>query len=103
LQDGSIEAAARPFLTAPLTGLDGGHGTTGEVGLALQLVAQAFGASRMTGSGSAVFAWAGSDAGAADPTDKLARLLATAPQDWSGRMCQGLEQHPLRAWTREGA
>jgi 4-diphosphocytidyl-2-C-methyl-D-erythritol kinase len=52
-----------------------------------------FGNSRMTGSGSAVFAWAGhgSAPSAAMPSDW--------PVGWSGRMCRSLRRHPLAAWA----
>ncbi len=50
-----------------------------------------FGNSRMTGSGSAVFATVGAD-GVAWPEGEL-------PQGWSGRMCRSLAHHPLRAWA----
>ena len=50
-----------------------------------------FGNSRMTGSGSAVFATVGAD-GVAWPEGEL-------PQGWSGRMCRSLTHHPLRAWA----
>ena len=50
-----------------------------------------FGNSRMTGSGSAVFATVGAD-GAAWPEGEL-------PQGWSGRMCRSLAHHPLRDWA----
>ncbi|MEO8297687.1 MAG: 4-(cytidine 5'-diphospho)-2-C-methyl-D-erythritol kinase [Burkholderiales bacterium] len=71
----------------------------GGIESALDQLAQAFGSSRMTGSGSAVFAVAGS--GMYEPSDTLARLLATAPQGWSGRMCRSLEAHPLVAWAAD--
>ena len=50
-----------------------------------------FGNSRMTGSGSAVFATVGAD-GVSWPEGEL-------PEGWSGRMCHSLVQHPLRAWA----
>jgi 4-diphosphocytidyl-2-C-methyl-D-erythritol kinase len=50
-----------------------------------------YGNSRMTGSGSAVFATVGAD-GAAWPEGEL-------PQGWSGRMCRSLAHHPLRDWA----
>jgi 4-diphosphocytidyl-2-C-methyl-D-erythritol kinase len=50
-----------------------------------------FGNSRMTGSGSAVFATVGAE-GVAWPQGEL-------PQGWSGRMCRSLAHHPLRAWA----
>jgi len=55
---------------------------------------RSFGNSRMTGSGSAVFAWAGhgSAPAAAMPSDW--------PEGWSGRMCRSLRRHPLAAWAR---
>jgi len=50
-----------------------------------------YGNSRMTGSGSAVFATVGAD-GVAWPEGEL-------PPGWSGRMCRSLAHHPLRAWA----
>jgi 4-diphosphocytidyl-2-C-methyl-D-erythritol kinase len=56
---------------------------------------QRFGNSRMTGSGSAVFA----RAGAGDlPT---ATLPAAWPSGWEGRMCRSLRAHPLMEWARD--
>ncbi|MBL8323487.1 MAG: 4-(cytidine 5'-diphospho)-2-C-methyl-D-erythritol kinase [Rubrivivax sp.] len=66
-----------------------------------------FGNSRMTGSGSAVFSRVqegivpGQSAppqampAPADPPDFLAGL----PAGWVGRLCRGLDQHPLRGWA----
>ena len=50
-----------------------------------------FGNSRMTGSGSAVFAGVGAK-GAAWSEGEL-------PDGWVGRMCRSLSHHPLRAWA----
>jgi 4-diphosphocytidyl-2-C-methyl-D-erythritol kinase len=50
-----------------------------------------FGNSRMTGSGSAVFATVGTD-GVSWPEGDL-------PPGWNGRMCRSLAHHPLRAWA----
>jgi 4-diphosphocytidyl-2-C-methyl-D-erythritol kinase len=50
-----------------------------------------FGNSRMTGSGSAVFATVDTD-GVAWPEGDL-------PAGWNGRMCRSLVHHPLRAWA----
>ena len=50
-----------------------------------------FGNSRMTGSGSAVFATVGAD-GVSWPKGEV-------PEGWSGRMCHSLAHHPLRAWA----
>lgn len=57
-----------------------------------------FGNSRMSGSGSAVFARVGSVAGA------VASPMATSwpdelPAGWVGRMCSSLDQHPLVGWA----
>lgn len=54
-----------------------------------------FGNSRMTGSGSAVFARAGTGP---EP-------IATMPDDlapgWTGRMCRSLSEHPLVGWAAD--
>lgn len=62
-----------------------------DVAQAASLLQQQFGNSRMTGSGSAVFARAGSSESpsASWPADTL-------PPGWVGRMCRSLEEHPLR-------
>ena len=54
----------------------------------------AFGNSRMSGSGSAVFARAGRG-----PSPSAAMPLDW-PQGWSSRMCRSLERHPLAHWVR---
>jgi 4-diphosphocytidyl-2-C-methyl-D-erythritol kinase len=68
-----------------------------EVAQAASLLSARFGNSRMTGSGSAVFARAGrvDDTGAV-PT---ATLPADLPPGWVGRMCRSLSEHPLRGWS----
>jgi 4-diphosphocytidyl-2-C-methyl-D-erythritol kinase len=53
-----------------------------------------YGNSRMTGSGSAVFAHAGSG-----PTPSAA-MPGDWPSGWSGRMCRSLAGHPLAGWAR---
>jgi 4-diphosphocytidyl-2-C-methyl-D-erythritol kinase len=65
-----------------------------EVTQALRRLAARFGNSRMTGSGSAVFAWAGTgvEPVATWPVDEL-------PPGWVGRMCRSLDSHPLRGWA----
>jgi 4-diphosphocytidyl-2-C-methyl-D-erythritol kinase len=65
-----------------------------EVGQAAQWLQARFGNSRMSGSGSAVFARAGTDG----------RPLATwssddLPARWVGRMCRSLAVHPLAHWA----
>ena len=58
----------------------------------------AFGNSRMTGSGSAVFARA---AQAGDGSAPSAAMPSDWPSGWSSRMCRSLEQHPLVGWSRQ--
>ena len=50
-----------------------------------------FGNSRMTGSGSAVFATVGADAGSWSAGD--------VPDGWNARMCRSLAHHPLKGWA----
>jgi 4-diphosphocytidyl-2-C-methyl-D-erythritol kinase len=65
-----------------------------EVAQAAEWLNKRYGNSRMTGSGSAVFSRVGAEA----PThaDLAVKEL---PPAWVGRMCRGLDQHPLRAWA----
>jgi len=63
-----------------------------EVAQAAKMLATTFGNSRMTGSGSAVFARAGTG----DQPDKA--MPADLPPGWVGRMCRSLESHPLQGW-----
>jgi 4-diphosphocytidyl-2-C-methyl-D-erythritol kinase len=53
-----------------------------------------FGNSRMTGSGSAVFATVGKPG---DPAPEGS--LDDLPDGWIGRMCRSLPRHPLRDWA----
>lgn len=57
----------------------------------------AFGNSRMTGSGSAVFARA---ALAGEGPAPSAAMPSDWPAGWSSRMCRSLERHPLDGWAR---
>jgi 4-diphosphocytidyl-2-C-methyl-D-erythritol kinase len=57
----------------------------------------AFGNSRMTGSGSAVFAWAPE---AGDGPVPSAAMSSDWPAGWSSRVCRSLERHPLAGWAR---
>ena len=50
-----------------------------------------FGNSRMTGSGSAVFATVGAEG--------VPWSGGELPDGWNGRMCRSLAQHPLRDWA----
>ena len=54
-----------------------------------------FGASRMTGSGSAVFAGAGTG------DQPFGRLPAELPPGWVGRMCRSLLHHPLSGFAAD--
>jgi 4-diphosphocytidyl-2-C-methyl-D-erythritol kinase len=65
-----------------------------EVAQAARWLEARYGNSRMTGSGSAVFARSGTGepAMAAFPADEL-------PPGWLGRMCRGLAAHPLVGWA----
>lgn len=70
-----------------------------EVAQAAELLDARFGNSRMTGSGSAVFARLGRFEG----TERLptATLPADLPTGWAGRMCRSLERHPLAGWAAD--
>jgi 4-diphosphocytidyl-2-C-methyl-D-erythritol kinase len=67
-----------------------------EVAQAAELLEARFGNSRMTGSGSAVFArtneFEGTDQGSS---------LPDLPAGWIGRMCRSLPQHPLAGWAQD--
>jgi 4-diphosphocytidyl-2-C-methyl-D-erythritol kinase len=52
-----------------------------------------FGNSRMTGSGSAVFARVGTE------ERSLATWPAQLPGRWIARLCRSLDRHPLRGWA----
>ena len=64
-----------------------------DVTTARDILQRRFGNARMSGSGSAVFARAGTEA---EPT---AAMPADLPPGWVGRMCRSLEQHPLVGWA----
>ncbi|WP_119152927.1 4-(cytidine 5'-diphospho)-2-C-methyl-D-erythritol kinase [Caldimonas tepidiphila] len=72
-----------------------------EVGQALGWLKGRFGNSRMTGSGSAVFAWVdGQEGGTEDVTNASSGQAGSdLPAGWQGRMCWSLGQHPLREWV----
>jgi len=72
-----------------------------EVAQAARLLEARFGNSRMTGSGSAVFARVSADDGAVSGADgpPEATWPADLPPGWVGRMCRSLEQHPLAGWA----
>jgi 4-diphosphocytidyl-2-C-methyl-D-erythritol kinase len=65
-----------------------------EVGQVVEWLRARYGNSRMSGSGSAVFARAGTG------DQPLATFTAAdLPPGWVGRMCRSLASHPLRAWA----
>ncbi|MDH5539910.1 MAG: 4-(cytidine 5'-diphospho)-2-C-methyl-D-erythritol kinase [Rhizobacter sp.] len=66
-----------------------------EVAQAARLLEVRFGNSRMTGSGSAVFARAGHE------DQPMATMPALPAPGWVGRMCRSLEAHPLLGWARD--
>ena len=72
-----------------------------EVSQALKLLKDRFGNSRMTGSGSAVFARIEMLDGLSGPP--AANWTEDLPPGWVGRICQSLERHPLAGWATEQA
>ena len=72
-----------------------------QVWQAQQMLAGLFGESRMSGSGSAVFASAGSNPDTEKLQSKIRHLLATMPSGWQARLCRGLQQHPLLDWASD--
>jgi 4-diphosphocytidyl-2-C-methyl-D-erythritol kinase len=65
-----------------------------EVALAARWLESKFGNSRMTGSGSAVFARAG-----AGDQPMATMPVEEIPPGWVGRMCRSLPMHPLAGWA----
>jgi 4-diphosphocytidyl-2-C-methyl-D-erythritol kinase len=65
-----------------------------EVAQAARWLAERCGTSRMTGSGSAVFARVGIDA-----APMAIGALENLPAGWVGRSCRSLASHPLAAWA----
>ena len=76
-----------------------------EVAEAARWLQARFGNSRMTGSGSAVFARVSLNPGTAASTEaKPAPAVAPGfpadlPSGWVGRLCKGLARHPLADWA----
>ena len=64
-----------------------------EIARAAKLLDATYGNSRMTGSGSAVFARAGAD------DQPVAPFPAQLEAGWVGRMCRSLALHPLAGWA----
>ena len=77
-------------------------GQCAEVGEAAKWLEVRFGNSRMTGSGSAVFARVSAEQGGRAATDDRPAIPADelAP-GWVARMCRSLAQHPLAGWAPE--
>ena len=74
-----------------------------EVAQAAELLQRCFGNSRMTGSGSAVFARVSAKASASTGAAErpIALMPADLPAGWVGRMCRSLKQHPLIGWAED--
>ncbi len=74
-----------------------------QVAQAAAVLHEAFGNSRMTGSGSAVFSRAGPATSAVDqpsaamPVEIVQKLMP----GWVGRMCRSLVEHPLVGWAQD--
>ncbi len=69
-----------------------------EVVQATRLLEARYGNSRMTGSGSAVFARL-KEMEKGTAAVPAATLPVDLPPGWVGRMCRSLEHHPLRGWA----
>jgi 4-diphosphocytidyl-2-C-methyl-D-erythritol kinase len=91
LEDSSSEAFGRNDLQPPA------QSHCAEVTQAANALADRFGNSRMTGSGSAVFARVG--AGVSTPATEPFDGASALPTGWVGRLCQGLAEHPLAGWA----
>jgi len=74
-----------------------------EVAKAAEMLNKMFGNSRMTGSGSAVFARVNGEKGIL--SQAMATMLqgvnAKAPAGWLGEICRSLDQHPLKDWAAD--
>ena len=66
-----------------------------QVAQAGEMLQSQFGNSRMTGSGSAVFARAGAG------VEPAASMPANLAPGWVGRMCRSLDPHPLVGWAAD--
>ncbi len=65
---------------------------------AASILHRQFGNSRMTGSGSAVFARAGAGP---EPSANMPAGVADWASGWVGRMCRSLSAHPLVGWAAD--
>lgn len=108
---GSLEGASKNALPPAWQGGFGRNDLQGpaedrcaEVALAARWLESKFGNSRMTGSGSAVFARCenvvGFEGKSGSPSATLpVEGLRELPSDWVGRICSSLVRHPLRCWA----
>jgi 4-diphosphocytidyl-2-C-methyl-D-erythritol kinase len=91
--------AANAKLTAPDFGRNdlqaAAEAECAQVVQAASALHQRFGNSRMTGSGSAVFARAGTG------DQPSAAMLSELAPGWTGRMCRSLSEHPLVGWSAD--
>jgi 4-diphosphocytidyl-2-C-methyl-D-erythritol kinase len=69
-----------------------------EVTKASELLQTVFGNSRMTGSGSSVFAERGGESFELE-SSAFSAAIASLPDTWVTRMCSNLPQHPLANWS----
>jgi 4-diphosphocytidyl-2-C-methyl-D-erythritol kinase len=102
---GTLQSGTPQHAVMTVAGIVKGQGRNDLQGAAIQqcpTVAEAaqwlerrFGNSRMTGSGSAVFARAGTG------DQPVATFPAELPPEWEGRMCRSLEAHPLAGWAAD--
>jgi 4-diphosphocytidyl-2-C-methyl-D-erythritol kinase len=72
---------------------DAAQAASEEVGRAVAWLQRRYGNSRMTGSGSAVFAWVDGDPAVSSS------MPAGLPAEWTGRICSSLPAHPLAGWA----
>jgi 4-diphosphocytidyl-2-C-methyl-D-erythritol kinase len=70
-----------------------------EVAQAARWLHRRFGNSRMTGSGSAVFARNGTGDSPDQATDRWPQEDDPLPAGWTGRLCRSLDRHPLYGWA----
>lgn len=70
-----------------------------DITVALQKLFTEFGNSRMTGSGSAVFARLNQDQSC--KISAAVRWLESLPTAWQGRVCVSQDAHPLRGWAAD--
>jgi 4-diphosphocytidyl-2-C-methyl-D-erythritol kinase len=72
-----------------------------DIAKALQLLNAQFGNSRMTGSGSAVFARLNEDQNQNCSTSAANLWLESLPPGWVGRVCVSQSAHPLLGWASD--